>query len=338
MTFDCVPPRAVRWPALLAALLTACGTRTLDAGKDVTTDSGLDTPHGLLPVDERNPVILSNDGTGNWYGLYAILFAKTGGPSLAGIAINSSTYATSLNDNLAAWQDLVTAARGSGLSGIPDPIESASLPLVRPSSGDIDATTANGSDGAQLIVDVSARLATRERPVVVAAGGRLTDVADAYLLDPSVAERVVVVASLGSGFAMGAPNGELDAWADWIVTQRFRYVQVSSYYAATLDLPASELATLPENPLSTYVASVQPDIADVPTMADQVAVLATGLPEFVTAVERVEGDPAAKFDSKAGPTLVPNDDGPHWLVVGIDAAAAGARLRQMLRDPKTYGG
>lgn len=323
---------------MLTVLLTACGPRTLDAGSDVRTDSGIDAPHGLLPVDERNPVILSNDGTGNWYGLYSILFANAGGPSLGGIAINSSAYATDLTDNLAAWQALVTAARDSGLRGIPDPIASVGAPLVRPASGNVDATTANGSDGARLIVDVSARLATPERPVVVAAGGRLTDVADAYLLDPSVADRVVVVASLGAGAAMGAPNGELDPWADWIVTERFRYVQVSTYYAATLDLPSAELGSLPDNALGDFVASEQPNIADVPTMADQVGVLAAGFPEFVTAVQRVERDPNAKFDSKAGPTLVPNDDGPHWLVVGIDAAAAGTRLRQMLRDPKTYGG
>jgi len=336
-----VPLSAVRWPALLAAFLTACGTRTLDAGSDVTTDSGLDAPHGLLPVDERNPVILSNDGTGNWYGLYSILFANTGGPRLGGIAINTSAYATNLNDNLAAWQALVTAARDSGLRGIPEPIGSVSVPLVRPSSGNIDATTANGSNGAQLIVDVSAQLAAPGRPVVVAVGGRLTDVADAYLLDPTVTERVVVVASLGSGSAngavMGAPNGELDPWADWIVTERFQYVQVSAYYAPTLDLPSSELANLPDNALGAFVASEQPSIADVPTMADQVAVLAAGLPTFVTAVERAEQDPKATYDSKSGPALVPNDSGPHWLVTGIDAATAGARLRQLLRDPKTYG-
>jgi hypothetical protein len=330
---DRAPPQVRRWAALLAVLLGACGTRTLDAGSDV--------PHGLLPVDERNPIILSNDGTGNWYGLYSVLFANAGGPRLGGIAINASSYATNLGDNLAAWQALVTAARASGLDGIPDPIASDSVPLVRPASGEIDATIANGSDGARLIVDVSSRLALPYRRVVVAAGGRLTDVADAYLLDHSVKDRVVIVAALGSGSAsggaLGAPNGELDPWADWIVTQRFRYVQVSSYYDATLDLPASVLADLPNNPLGAFVAAEQPNITNVPSQADQVAVVAAGLPAFVSAVERVEQDPTAPFNPKSGPTLVPSEDGPHWLVVGIDVPAAGAGLQRMLRDPKTYG-
>ena len=319
---------------MLALVSAACQSRSLDAGKDV--------PHGLLPVDERNPVILSNDGTGNWYGLYAVLFSNAGGPPLAGIAVNASTYATSLDDNLALWDELVTAAQASGMRGIPDPIGSLGPPLVRPASGDIDETLANGSDGARLIVDVSERLATPIRPVVVAVGGRLTDVADAYLLDHGVADRVVVTAALGaaspSGGVMGAPNGELDPWADWIVTQHFRYVQVSTYYDATLDLPSSELTNLPKNPLGELVGRLQPNITNVPTENDQVAILSVGLPDFVVAAEPVERDPVLTFDPNTGPELVPASGGRAWLVTEIDQNVAGARLRQMLRDPRTFGG
>jgi hypothetical protein len=316
----------------LGLLLGACGEQTLDAGFDV--------PHGLLPIDERNPVILSNDGTGNWYGLYAVLFASTGGPSLAGIAVNTSSYATSLEDNVGGWRTLVSAARASGLRDIPDPTASIGAPLVRPARDDIDATSPNGSEGARLIVDVSKRVSLPSRPVVVVAGGRLTDIADAYLLDHSVTERVVVVAALGStsarNGAMDAPNGELDPWADWIVAQRFRYVQVSAYYDATRDLPASKLANLPKNPLGTLVATQQPDITDVPTQADQVSILAAALPSFVVAVERVAVDTAATFDA-SGPALLPDEAGPHWLVVQIAPTAAAARLERMLQDPATFG-
>jgi hypothetical protein len=53
-------------------LEVACGGQTLDAGSD--------TPHGLLPVDDRNPIILSNDNyDDNWQGVFAVLFANTGG-------------------------------------------------------------------------------------------------------------------------------------------------------------------------------------------------------------------------------------------------------------------
>jgi hypothetical protein len=313
--------------AVIAVLALGCDGEVLDAGNDV--------PRGLLPVDDRNPVILSNDGTGNWYGLYAVLFANAGGPRLAGIVVNASSYATSLDDNLDAWQQLVDAARASGMQGIPDPVASLGTPLVRPPGGDIDATSANASDGAQLIVDVSARLATPRRPVVVVAGGRLTDVADAYLLDHAVRDRVVVIAALGSlsagGGVMNAPNGELDPWADWIVAQRFRYVQVSTFYDATVDLPAAGLPSLPQTPLGDLVAQQQPAITDVPTQADQVSILAIGLPQFVVAVERVEHDTSQSFDRVSGPELIPSVNGPSWLVTEIDPSVAGRRLQQMLR-------
>ena len=53
----------------LVLLTVGCGG-TLDAGRDV--------PHGLLPVDERNPVILyQDDWSGDWLGEYAVLLAKT---------------------------------------------------------------------------------------------------------------------------------------------------------------------------------------------------------------------------------------------------------------------
>src|ERR1017187_6838442 len=86
---------------LAPLLLVACGGQTLDAGYD--------TPHGLLAVDERNPIILSNDNyDDNWQGVYAVLFANAGGAPLAGIIINGSTYAPDLKKNLAAWQALTT--------------------------------------------------------------------------------------------------------------------------------------------------------------------------------------------------------------------------------------
>jgi hypothetical protein len=328
------PSRAWARPWLLGATLAlgGCGEQTLDAGFDV--------PHGLLPIDERNPVVLSNDGTGNWFGLYAVLFANSGGPALLGIAVNSSSYATNLSDNLAAWQTLVSAAHDSGLEGIPEPIASSGAPLARPTSSNIDDTAKNGSEGARMIVDAATRSGSPERPLVVVAGGRLTDVADAYLLDHGIAERVIVVAALGSsstnGGAMGAPNGELDPWADWIVTHRLRYVQVSAYYDATLDLPDSALSGLAMNPLGALVKSQAPDITDVPTQADQVAILAAGLPEFVRGAERVAVTSTSPSKS-SGPELAADEGGSLWLVTAIDPAKASTRLVQMLTDPAIFG-
>ena len=320
------------WSFLLTPL--ACSGAVLDAGWD--------SPHGLLPVDERNPVILSNDSPGdNWQGVYAVLFANSGGPALAGIIINESIYWPDLGTNSAGWRNLVTAARASGLRNIPDPIASVGRPLVRPSDGTIDSTVPNRSEGAHLIVKASAQLSLPYRPLVVVTGGRLTDVADAYLIDNSVVDRVVVVSSLGSisttSGTMSAPNGELDPWADWIVAQRFSFAQVSAYYDQTGDVLSSQLSSLPQNPLGQLIAAQQPNIRNLATAADQVSVLAVALPKFVVAVERVSQDPAASFDPTTGPALLPDANGRIWLVTSSDAALAAARLWQLLLDAKTFG-
>jgi hypothetical protein len=300
-----------------------------------TRDLGSSVPHGKLPVDERNPIVLANDGAfDNWQGEYAVLLANGGGPKLAGIIVNASGAWSDIDANIAGWRQLVEAARASGLGDIPDPIASIGRPLARPADGQIDATTPNRSEGARLIVDASARLSLPYRPLVVATGGRLTDVADAYLMDPTVSERVVIVSSLGtttaSGGAMGAPNGEMDPWADAIVAARFRFVQVSAFYDQLADVPAARVSELPANPLGEWIAAKQSSIWDLPEAADQVAVLAIGLPTFGRVVERVSAKALVGAGATAGPDLVLDPAGPAWIVTQSAGADATQRFWQLL--------
>ena len=287
-----------------------------------TRDLGSSSPHGLLPVDERNPVILLNDGAyDNWQPEYAILLASGGGPKLAGIVVNTQSGFPDLDTSVAGWQALVTAARKSGLRDIPDPIKSASTALVRPANDDIASTIPNNSDGALFIKNESARLSLPYRPLVVATGGRLTDIADAYLMDPTVAERVVVVSALGektaSGGIMDAPNGQLDPWASTIVGARFPYVQVSTWYDQMTDVPASRLSDLPANAFGDWVAAKQPGILDWIGAADQVSIQAFGIPGFAIAVERV---------SSAGIPAAGAASGPIWSSI---PKARGGLLRRL---------
>lgn len=321
--------RLVATPSL--ALLVGCGG-TLDAGSDRTRET--------LPVGHDNPVIISNDGASdNWHGEYAVLLAHTGGPPLAGIVVSTGGLWSDLEANFAGWQDLVVRSRQSGLRDVPDPIRSAGEPLVRPSNGDIDATVPNDSAGARFIIETSAALSRPDLPVVVATGGRLTEVADAYLLDPTVTERVVVVASLGTGFdegeqqaRLGVPNGELDPWADAIVAQRFRYVQVSAYYDQLGDFPSERLAQLPDNAFCQRIRDKQPDILGTPLASDQVSVLSLGVSDFVVGVERVS---FSGFDD-GEPLLARDENGSAWLVTATDGAAVTARIGSLFADPATF--
>jgi hypothetical protein len=311
------------------------------AGCDTELDAGANRPHGLLPVDERSPVILTNDGAyDNWDGEYAVLLANGGGAKLAGIVISASPAWTDINANIAGWRALVNAARQSGLEGIPDPTASINSRLTMPPSGKVEDTQPNRSEGARLIVSLSAQLALPYRPVVVATGGSLTDVADAYLIDPSVVDRVVVISSLGSisatGGAMGMPNGEMDPWADLIVATRFRYVQVSAYYDDLADVPDSRLSELPTNAFGTWMRAKQPQLLAEQVASDQVSVLAASLPGFVVSVQSVSAALPLSTGSSAGPGLVADAAGTDLLVTASAGALASARLWELLLTPSTF--
>jgi hypothetical protein len=304
-------------------------------------DAGSQRSHGLLPVDERNPIVMLNDSeSDNWQGEYAVLLANGGGPSLAGIIVCTSPNSTKIDENVAAWRALVTAARTSGMQNIPDPTSSIGVPLVRPASGSIDATVANRSEGALLIIEQSRRLSLPYRPMVVVTGGRLTDVADAYLVDPSVKDRIVVVSSVGTltaaGAGMGDPNGEMDPWADAIVTSRLRYVQISSFYDQTTDVPASRLSELPNNSFGAWIASKQPNVWSLSKAADQVAVAAVGLPGFAVNVQRVSPSGLVAAGATVGPNLVDDPNGNIWLVREVSGTVATAAFWKILGNPKTY--
>jgi hypothetical protein len=306
-----------------------------------TRNLGSSVPHGLLPVDERNPILLMNDGAyDNWQGEYAILLANAGGPALAGIVVNTSGPWPDIDTNIAGWRAMVQAARDSGLRAVPDPITSIGAPLARPADGQFASTAPNRSEGARLILDTAARLSLPYRPLVVATGGRLTDLADAYLMDPTITERVVVVSSLGSlsasGGSMGAPNGEMDPWADAIVTASYRFVQVSAFYDQLTDVPVARLPDLPANAFGSWIAAKQPSIWNLPEAADQVAVVAVAVPTFVTAVEQASVSSLVGPDASAGPDLSIDPKGAISIVTESAGAGATDRFWQVLTHPATY--
>jgi hypothetical protein len=167
-----------RLVAALSLVLAGCGSQ-LDAGSDVL--------HGSLPVDERSAAVVINDGgRDNWQGEYAAILASSGHLELVGLIVNSNAEYPSIEVNVTNYRQMVRAARASGLGHIPDPTASIAPTLVRPESGMIDDTAPNHSEGARLILEAAAAHGTSVHPLAIATGGALTDVADAYLMDPTL--------------------------------------------------------------------------------------------------------------------------------------------------------
>jgi hypothetical protein len=319
----------------VATLLASSCLQALDAGDN--------TSNTKLPVDHRNPVILLNDSwQDNWSPEYAALFANHGGPPLAGIIVTASQYWPDMDANMGGWVAFVSAARGSGLRGIPDPTASDCPQLVVPPDRLVESTTPNNSAGARLILRKSEELSLPGQPLVVLSGAQLTDVADAYLLDPTVVDRVVVVAQVGSYSdpkgPMNRPNGDLDPWADWIVAQRFRYVQISVYYDQTLDVTADDLANLPENPLGTWMATKYAGFANLQNASDQEAILAVSEPSFIVSLTPSSVDTSGGFNSPPGqgPPLVPDNGGDDYLITQVNAPVARSRMWEMLSDTSLF--
>jgi hypothetical protein len=327
---------ALAWCAGVSVILGAIGCGgTLDAGRDA--------PHGMLPVDERNPLIIDNDSWENdWSGEHAALLASSGGLQIAGIIASASPYWPDANYNATGWGKMVAAARASRLKNLPDVTMSTGLPLVRPADGKVDSTAPNNAAGAQLIVKLSREMSTPSRPLVVICLVPPTNLADAYLIDHSVVDRVVVVAQMGElgnpNTTMNGPNGDLDPWADWIVAQKFRrYIQVSAYYPQAGDVTDADLNRLPNNAFGNWMRDKQPKIYTIPQAADQISVLALALPTFVQQVQRVTPDLSVAFDNMQGPPLKPDDAGDALVVTKIDSTLAATRLWEMLLDTKTFG-
>lgn len=310
----------------LAALLLACGGEL---------DAGFDTPHGPLPVDERNPIVVVNDGgLDNWQVEYAALLASSRRARLLGVVVNSNAEYPSLETNVTNFRDLVAAGRQSGMTQLPDPIASVAPALSRPGSGRIEDTVPNYSEGARLILRAASEHGTRWRPLTLATGGALTDVADAYLMDPSLAERVVVVASLGSSEGTGArtddPNGARDSWATLIVLSRLPYVQVNGYYDQLLDLPEDRVAELPNNAFGAWMAEKRTKLLGTLVACDQVSLLASALPWFSSAVKKV------RLDADDSSLLVEAPEGPIWHVERCDADRARDEIWSLLTEPTTF--
>ncbi|HON90994.1 MAG TPA: DUF4038 domain-containing protein [Sedimentisphaerales bacterium] len=142
----------------------------------------------------------------------------------------------------------VGIARRSGLKGIPDPVPGCDRAFERPASGYIRDTKIVPSEGSELIV-AEARKATPDKPLVVFVGGPLNTVANAYLMDPSIADRMVVFMTDLCGY-----NGK-DPWANYIVATRCKLVNYGAHIwwpqrPEPPVMPLERFAELPQNEMT----------------------------------------------------------------------------------------
>lgn len=178
----------------------------------------------------NNPIIYLNDYPRSVYvEAYIYALATSREIDLRGIISSGIDCECIAGDNYpvtntptvrAAW---IQAARQAGFQNIPDAVNGTQgARLLEPASGLYSDTQKLGSEGTELILR-EANKATPERPLLIVAGGPITTLADAYLADPSITNRVVVSWLVGvSDDSLNDWNGDSDKWATQMVMSRFR--------------------------------------------------------------------------------------------------------------------
>lgn len=246
---------------------------------------------GKMPplYDASSPVIYDNDEVVDAYtDEYLLSLAALGEIQLRGM-ITSAAIApfnrwvpeSSYERMVADRKKVVEAARASGFQHIPDPMRGPKGPLRKPSSGRIEDTQPIGEAGSRLIAR-EAKNAKVEKPLVVVVGGNLTAEADAYLLDPSIADKIVVAWVCGRRHYMGGYNGWCDGWAAYIVLQKLRLVQFDDVPLPKVRKP--DILKLPASPLRDFMYQAGLDWnPPAPGEVDGDAAPAIGLrrPEFI---------------------------------------------------------
>jgi hypothetical protein len=114
------------------------------------------------------------------------------------------------------------------------------------------------SRGSRQIV-CEAKLATSEKPLVVCVGGPLTVVADAYLLDQSIADKLVVAWLDNYRDGMYGFNGWSDGWAAYIVLEKLRLVQFTVEGDPFASVPKDRLQNDPATPMREFMGP-KPDV------------------------------------------------------------------------------
>ncbi len=160
-------------------------------------------------------------------------------------------YLYKLEQGMKDARKSIAIARRSGLKNIPDPVPGADRVFKRPKSGKIEDTAIIENAGSRLIV-AEAKKATPQKPLLVLVGGPLNTVANAYLMDPSIADRMIVFMTDLRGY-----NGK-DPWANYIVATRCKLVNYGAHIwwpqrPQPPVMPLERFKELPQNEMTTDI-------------------------------------------------------------------------------------
>jgi inosine-uridine nucleoside N-ribohydrolase len=208
--------------------------------------------------------------------------------------------------------------------------------LARPPSHRIEDTAPLDLPASRFIVE-HAREAHAERPLIIVTGGQLTTVANAYLLDPSIADKVVVSGVFG--VRQQDYNAGLDSWAWKIVLSRFRVLAIpigppshrGTVYQKPPRVPKNRIQSeLPlDRPLFQWMYEKRHPNNELPAGHDwdgQAAIPLTR-PSYITDITRWR---AEGVDEDGNLILTEDSDGPIYQAQDADQAVATSEFWRVM--------
>ncbi|MEO6097572.1 MAG: carbohydrate-binding protein [Fibrobacteria bacterium] len=230
------------------------GTATVAIG-DLVLDKGakqeftrVDGKLALVGIDGSNPVLYDNDYcTNTWDNEIIWAMASRGSMNLRGnlITVIPREAQPLPSEDISSWIGEARRCRLAGMRNIPEPMLGATRKLALPPSGRWQDIVPESNPGIALLV-AEARKATAAKPLIVLSGSSLTTVAQAVLLDPYIADKMVVF-----GVYNQSPNAR-DSLASYLVAKHCRFVEWGrDYYWSG---PAPSAAPLPGNWLGQELA------------------------------------------------------------------------------------
>lgn len=212
------------------------------------TDQGLK----LSGIDGSNPIVYDNDWWRDVFDDYYLWAqASLGRADLRGNIVTRDMwshpdYLYSMQQCVEDGEQALKLARDSGLKHIPDLTIGSDRALSPPDSRVIEETRPYPSPGSRLIIE-EAKQASAGKPLVIVAGGPLTTIANALLIDPSIADRMVVFSLTTHNFGY---NGK-DGWSAYIVAKKTYLVEwaVGSFWDKNSVLKPDHFEVLPANPM-----------------------------------------------------------------------------------------
>jgi len=280
-----------------------------------------------FPLYKNSLIIYDNDDHRDVYtDEYLLALSSIGEIKLEGIITTYSPAEYPIF--VEGRKQIMKDARQSGLKNLPKLFDGTNKKLTRPASNRIEDTKPLNIDGADYIVEQALK-STPENPLVIITGGQLTTVADAYLLNPSIADRVVVMGVFG-GQKIDY-NAGLDAWAWTIILSKLRVVAVPVGPSGNRGKAYMKAAVVPkariknelnqEVPLFRWMYEKKHPKNELPDGHDydgQPAILITR-PDFVTQWKRFS---CTGIGEKGFPVLEADKNGKIWQAEDADQEIA----------------